>query len=236
MPRAVSGLPRISLQAVNRPSTVLIENRTFFRECVLASLRAADPDHDFHAFESVAEWAKSNEATRTSLLILWMSAPSAATEPDSMFNDRLQQVLELPAPPPVAVMSDHERADCIADIMSSGVRAFLPASMGIDMTVKVLDLVRAGGTFIPASTLSAVATAVDAAPRASELAKLLSPRQLAVARAMRKGLPNKLIAYELAMCESTVKVHVRTIMRKLKARNRTEVALLTQHLDSAPST
>jgi DNA-binding NarL/FixJ family response regulator len=29
------------------------------------------------------------------------------------------------------------------------------------------------------------------------------------------------------MCESTVKVHVRNIMKKLKAKNRTEVAYLT---------
>jgi DNA-binding NarL/FixJ family response regulator len=32
------------------------------------------------------------------------------------------------------------------------------------------------------------------------------------------------------MCESTVKVHVRNIMKKLQAKNRTQVALLTQHM------
>ena len=44
--------------------------------------------------------------------------------------------------------------------------------------------------------------------------------------AIRQRKPNKIIAYELNMCESTVKVHVRAIMKKLKARNRTEVAYL----------
>ncbi len=38
------------------------------------------------------------------------------------------------------------------------------------------------------------------------------------------GKANKIIAFELNLCESTVKVHVRSIMRKLQARNRTEVA------------
>ena len=56
---------------------------------------------------------------------------------------------------------------------------------------------------------------------------VFSPRQLSVARALRKGTPNKIIAYELNMCESTVKVHVRNIMKKLKAKNRTEIAYLT---------
>ena len=54
----------------------------------------------------------------------------------------------------------------------------------------------------------------------------LTGRQLQVVEAIRQGKPNKVIAYELNMCESTVKVHVRAIMKKLKARNRTEVAYL----------
>jgi hypothetical protein len=45
-----------------------------------------------------------------------------------------------------------------------------------------------------------------------------------------QGRQNKIIAYELNMCESTVKVHIRQIMRKLKARNRTQVVLLTSNM------
>jgi hypothetical protein len=50
---------------------------------------------------------------------------------------------------------------------------------------------------------------------------------------LREGKANKIIAYELNMCESTVKVHVRNIMKKLKARNRTEVAFKTAELFAA---
>ena len=49
---------------------------------------------------------------------------------------------------------------------------------------------------------------------------------MAVVNALRQGKANKTIAFELNMCESTVKVHVRNIMRKLKATNRTEVAYI----------
>ena len=52
----------------------------------------------------------------------------------------------------------------------------------------------------------------------------LTSRQAAVAEALRRGKANKTIAYELNMCESTVKVHIRSIMRKLQAKNRTEAA------------
>ena len=58
----------------------------------------------------------------------------------------------------------------------------------------------------------------------------VTARELAVVRAIQHGKSNKVIAYELGMCESTVKVHVRRIMKKLNAKNRTEVAIKTSEL------
>jgi len=40
---------------------------------------------------------------------------------------------------------------------------------------------------------------------------------------LTQGKPNKIIAYELNLRESTVKVHIRNIMKKVGAKNRTEV-------------
>jgi DNA-binding NarL/FixJ family response regulator len=56
----------------------------------------------------------------------------------------------------------------------------------------------------------------------------ITARELAVVRAIQHGKPNKVIAYELNMCESTVKVHVRNIMKKLNAKNRTDLAVKSQ--------
>ena len=56
-----------------------------------------------------------------------------------------------------------------------------------------------------------------------------SQRQVQVLEGLKQGKQNKIIAYELNMCESTVKVHIRHIMKKLKARNRTQVVLLTSN-------
>jgi DNA-binding NarL/FixJ family response regulator len=53
----------------------------------------------------------------------------------------------------------------------------------------------------------------------------LTPRQLEVLDRLREGKPNKLIARDLNMTEATVKVHVRQIMRKLGAANRTQAVL-----------
>jgi DNA-binding NarL/FixJ family response regulator len=54
----------------------------------------------------------------------------------------------------------------------------------------------------------------------------LTKRELELLEKVQRGLQNKVIAYELGICESTVKVHMRNLMRKLKATNRTQVAFL----------
>ena len=43
-------------------------------------------------------------------------------------------------------------------------------------------------------------------------------------------MSNKVIAYELGICENTVKVHVMHIMRKLQTSNRTQAALRARSL------
>jgi len=54
----------------------------------------------------------------------------------------------------------------------------------------------------------------------------LTPREAQVLACLSQGNPNKLIAYELGMRENTVKVHIHRLMKKLRASNRTEAALL----------
>lgn len=58
-----------------------------------------------------------------------------------------------------------------------------------------------------------------------------TPREVEVLPRLKEGKFNKTIAYELNIAESTVKIHVRHIMRKLNALNRTQVVyLLPRHL------
>ena len=61
----------------------------------------------------------------------------------------------------------------------------------------------------------------------------LTPRQAEVLALLRQGKPNKVIAYELSMCEGTVKVHVRNIMRRFKATNRTQLAFMFNERDES---
>src|SRR5690606_40289096 len=90
--------------------------------------------------------------------------------------------------------------------------------------VGVANLARAGGTFVPASSVLSMRHLIDAGSHETRsFAGMFTQRQAEVAQALRRGKANKIIAYELRLRESTVKVHIRNIMKKLKATNRTEV-------------
>lgn len=79
-----------------------------------------------------------------------------------------------------------------------------------------------GSTGMP-NAVNVVVTTGFAAPKA--LPPQLTERQESVLRCLCQGDPNKVIGRKLGMTETTVKVHVREIMRKLGVANRTQVAL-----------
>lgn len=61
----------------------------------------------------------------------------------------------------------------------------------------------------------------------AELAEL-TPTQMKVMQGVHSGLLNKQIAFDLGITEATVKAHMTALMRKLKVRNRTQVAIVAQ--------
>jgi DNA-binding NarL/FixJ family response regulator len=56
----------------------------------------------------------------------------------------------------------------------------------------------------------------------------LSPRELEVLGQLFKGLSNKVIAAKLDIEESTVKLHLRTLFKKLGVNNRTEAVIVAR--------
>jgi DNA-binding NarL/FixJ family response regulator len=56
----------------------------------------------------------------------------------------------------------------------------------------------------------------------------LTPTQVKVLQGVHSGLLNKQIAFDLGITEATVKGHISALMRRLRVRNRTQVAVLAQ--------
>lgn len=124
---------------------------------------------------------------------------------------------------PIVIVSDHAERGEMAAAYRCGVQGFFPSNLEPDVALRAFALILAGGTFFPPEMLDG-ATPPAALPERGN-GPSLTPRQLDVLALLREGKSNKLIARDLSMCESTVKVHVRQIMRKLGAANRTQAAL-----------
>ena len=116
-----------------------------------------------------------------------------------------------------AECDDPERAQMI---LRAGARGFLPASYSLKVLIGALERVRTGGTYVPLTLTEAAPTAERAPWRA------LTRRQCDVLALIAEGKANKLIADALNMSESTVKAHVKQIIRRLNVANRTQAALL----------
>jgi len=153
-------------------------------------------------------------------------------------NTCVQSVLELlrvrfPEASTV-VLADRNDVGEVNRALAHGVRGYIPTSVEWEVVVAALRLISAGGTFVPADALRSTAAKSGDQPegegrgRSGELD--LTPRELSVIDLLREGKPNKLIGRELEMQESTVKVHVRNILKKLNARNRTHAALVANRL------
>lgn len=136
---------------------------------------------------------------------------------------------------PIMVLSDaadEVRQSFIRRVLNSGARGFIPTRT-TDMTAALtaIRFVMDGGTFAPLDDLLLPSKPARVAQQA---AGRLTPRQQSVLRCLKLGMPNKIIAFQLGTSESTVKVHVRNIMRKMGAANRTEAIYNFECLDQPP--
>jgi DNA-binding NarL/FixJ family response regulator len=141
--------------------------------------------------------------------------------------DMVSRVSELLPGVPVAVLSDYGDAENIRQAFELGVRGYIPTSLASKVAIGAMHLVCIGGTFAPAAALLSQGDRPHG-PAGEPPIEGFTQREAQILNCLRRGMANKLIAYELNMRESTVKVHVRNIMKKLKATNRTEVVYLTR--------
>lgn len=145
-------------------------------------------------------------------------------------QDCARKVHDLFAGVPCAIISDRKEAEEAVAAARLGEQAFLCTSMEPSVARQALTFILGGGTFFPREALLQSASPARVSPNHSTQphesdSEGLTKRQNDVLERLRLGRSNKHIARDLNMQESTVKVHVRQIMRKLGASNRTQAAL-----------
>jgi len=200
----------------------VIESRTFLRECIRRSARLALP-LPIITYSTVFELEQQHSPASPEIVIV--SLTEAGSE--AVVNT-LTKLSELFPGIPVIVLADKTDLELALTAIRHGARGYIPFTLRFDIAVEAVRLVLAGGTYVPLDCVLATGGSGIAARKPSPSAEAVTSRELAVVRAIQQGKSNKVMAYDLNMCESTVKVHVRNIMKKLKAKNRTEVAIKAQ--------
>ena len=151
----------------------------------------------------------------------------------------------------VVVVADCLEPNTVLAMYNAGADGFCLTSSSRDVLIKSLELVVLGHTVLPSAlVLTILRERVSRPERSSDSAvaakikgshlntRNISPREAEVLGCLAEGLSNKVIAQKLDIAEATIKVHVKAILRKIGATNRTQAAMwATEHLpmrDSAP--
>ena len=141
---------------------------------------------------------------------------------------------------PVVILSASDDAQTMRKSLDRGASGFIPKTTDHDVMLSALNLVIAGGVYIPPMMLKDVSNEIDGESSTSntnsndiDIRQRLTERQLEVLGLLAQGHQNKLIAKSLGVSEHTVKIHVTAILKALGVKNRTQAVLVAQQISDS---
>jgi two-component system, NarL family, nitrate/nitrite response regulator NarL len=202
-------------------SVFLIDASRLFRE----GLRRIVSDFSFaaiHASRSVADALPLIESSQPSLVLVDFPDSGAAV------TEGIGQIRAAAPLTRIVVLTETIRVGRLSEALSAGVDGYLLKNMSADALHQSLQLVLLGEKVFP-TDLARLLTSDwmmgrnDAAQ--GEHANGLSHREMQILGYLLSGAQNKQIARDLQICEGTVKVHLKAILKKLGVQNRTQAAI-----------
>ena len=140
----------------------------------------------------------------------------------------LRSLCELWPEAKIVVLTSETTAASALDCLNAGADGFLTKDISPSALRHSLQLVMLGERIFPTGVALAIAHGeaeahLPPAPPATRSG--LSHRETQILRLLLNGCSNKAIARELRIAEATVKVHLKGVLRKVKATNRTQAAI-----------
>lgn len=123
---------------------------------------------------------------------------------------------------PIAIISGSAQPAEIKAAIEAGARGYISKTATGERLAHALKLILAGGTSVPTELLFEVKQGEDVPGWLA----LLSQREKDVLRSVARGLSNKEIGRELNLAEVTIKLHLRSLFRKMGARSRADAAVM----------
>lgn len=137
----------------------------------------------------------------------------------------LAQALETNGGQGVAIISGVASKVIAQDALDMGASGFLPKTMAAASLVNAVRFMAAGEVFAPVKFMTE-----ELGENLPDIAKKLTEREMQVLEGLCQGKSNKEIARDIDLQEVTIKLHVKTLCRKLDAKNRTQAALTAKDL------
>ncbi|NPU64332.1 response regulator transcription factor [Bradyrhizobium sp. 83012] len=206
---------------------LIIEDHPLFREALESAIRAALAD------------AEMREATSIDMAVDLLSSPARfdlilldLATPGTTGLSGVIRVRKAAPRTPILVVSAHQDPGLVAHVLALGVSGYISKSTSKLQLADAIKAVLSGDVHVEAGSLG-TGTRRASLPARDLLKRLheLTPQQLRVLDLIRCGLQNKQIAYELGICETTVKVHVSEILRKLRVMSRTKAIVEMEKVD-----
>jgi len=194
--------------------TILIEPNRLFRQG-LKHLLAGTRFEVGAEFNTVELALEAEEITETSDLVI--SGQAVTDEAD------LRALREAFPTARIVVLADGLSVEALRAAMGGGADGFLSKSVSPEALIQSLQLVMLGEKVFPTNLASMLLDMNAVSPQHS--VRGLSPREQEILRALVTGASNKVIAYKLGITEATVKVHLKTLLRKIDVNNRTQAAI-----------
>ena len=120
---------------------------------------------------------------------------------------------------PVAILSGNATPDIAQKAIEAGAAGFVPKTLGAKSMISAIRFMAAGEVYVPYGFMKQADTKAVAN---------LTVRETEVLSGLCEGKSNKEIANDLDLQEVTIKLHVKTLCRKLEAKNRTQAALIAK--------
>jgi DNA-binding NarL/FixJ family response regulator len=215
--------------AITRRPIAFIDPLRLTRECIVEQLAKTLPELRIVSFSDVGNAASSWKDAEQPSCVIYNSHSLSAI--DARISSDLLLLRDMAIR--VVLLSDNEETDNVVRAMGHGLAGYVPTALSVEVVSEAIRLVVAGGIYIPASVLAYVGS--PASPRYSGSVSgpnhiRFTPRQLEVLRHLWEGKQNKVIARDLGLSEGTIKVHLKQIMKKVSAHNRTQTVLITQQI------
>jgi two-component system response regulator DevR len=170
-----------------------------------------------------AEALRAVERSRPEVVLLDLKLSSEADADGLAVCSR---ILERRPGTGVVVLSTFLDERLVAEALRRGARAYVLKDVDLSELVRIIRAVARGESGFD-SRSAAVVRALAAgrpAPSTGDESPALTEREREVVRLIAEGLTNREIGQAIFVSESTVKFHVRNVMRKLDVHHRAEVA------------